>query len=120
LLSPSGQILWEAGRAGIIQRSVDGGQTWVSQTSPLNDDWEAGAAISDTVCWLVGDHGAIARSMNAVHWEKIAPPTASADANGNFPDWIRIAANSAQAAVIESRDHQRFATEDGGKTWRAL
>lgn len=118
LVSPSGQVLWEAGRAGVIQRSVDGGHTWVSQTSPFADDWEAGAAISDTVCWLVGDHGAIARSMDAVHWEKIAPPAATADANGNFPDWIHISANSAQAAVIESRDHRRFATENGGKTWR--
>jgi hypothetical protein len=120
LASPSGQGLWAAGRAGVIQRSVDGGQTWGSQTSPLTDDWEAGAAISDTVCWLVGDHGAIARTMDTAHWEKITPPAASADANGTFPDWIRISANSAQAAVIESRDHRRFATEDGGKTWRAL
>jgi hypothetical protein len=33
--------------------------------------------------------------------------------------WIRITANSAQIAVIEARDNRRFATEDGGKTWRA-
>jgi hypothetical protein len=118
LVAPSGRVRWEAGRAGIVQRSVDGGQTWVSQTSPLTEDWEAGAAISDTICWLAGDRGAIARSVDANHWVEILPPPASADANGNFPDWIRITANSAQSAVIEARDGRRFVTEDGGKTWR--
>ena len=119
LVSPSGQVRWAAGREGFIYRSSDGGRTSVAQTSPFTDDWEAGVAISDTVCWLVGDHGAIARTMDGVHWEKIAPPAASSDANGTFPDWISISASSAKAAVIGARDGRRFATVDGGKTWRA-
>jgi hypothetical protein len=119
VVSPSGQVRWFAGHGGLIQRSSDGGRTVVTETSPFTDDWEAGAAVSNEICWLVGDHGAIARSVKANRWEKILPPAASAEVNGNFPDWISISASSAKAAAIGARDGRRFATEDGGKTWRA-
>ena len=64
LKSPSGSILWRAGKGGIIERSTDAGKTWVSQMSPSKEDWLAGAAVSDTVCWMAGRNGAIARTMD--------------------------------------------------------
>jgi photosystem II stability/assembly factor-like uncharacterized protein len=117
LKSPSGPVLWRVGRGGNIQRSSDAGRTWILQKSPLQEDWLAGAAISNTVCWIVGRNGAIARTADGKRWEKIAPPPL-ADSPGKLPDWISIAATTAQTATISAGDQRRYVTRDGGKTWR--
>jgi hypothetical protein len=119
LKTPSAKILWRAGRGGNIQRSSDAGRSWTPQASPLQEDWLAGAPVSDTVCWIVGRDGAIARTTDGSHWEKIAPPQMAAEASGKLPDWIGIAAVDANRATITSSDLHRFATRDAGKTWNA-
>jgi hypothetical protein len=116
--SPSGKVMWRLG-GGNIERSTDGGKAWISQSSPLVDEWLAGAAASDTVCWIVGRSGAIARTTDAGHWEKIAPPPVSADASGKFPDWVNVTATDAKTATITADDQRRFTTHDGGKAWQS-
>jgi photosystem II stability/assembly factor-like uncharacterized protein len=117
--TPSGKILWRAGKVGNIQRSADAGRTWILQTSPSQEDWLAGAAASDKICWMVGRNGAIAWTTNGKHWKKIAPPPAAADASGKLPDWIEITAAGAREATITASDQRHYVTQDGGKTWRA-
>jgi len=94
--TPSGKILWRAGKGGNIQRSADAGRTWILQTSPAQEDWLAGTAVSDKICWMVGRNGAIARTTDGGHWEKIAPPSVAADSSGKLPDWIGITAAGAR------------------------
>jgi photosystem II stability/assembly factor-like uncharacterized protein len=119
LKTPSGRVLWRTGKGGIIQHSTDGGRSWVLQTSPLQEDWLAGAAVSDSVSWLVGRNGAIARTTDGDHWERIAsPPVAST--SGKMPDWGGVTARDAQNATISASDGRQYATQDGGKTWRAI
>jgi photosystem II stability/assembly factor-like uncharacterized protein len=86
--------------------------------SPSLDDWFAGAAVSDTVCWLVGRNGAIARTTDGEHWERVAPPAQSAGTAGKLPEWTGITARDAQSVTIAASDGRRFATQDGGKTWQ--
>lgn len=116
--APSGKILWRAEKGGIIQRSADAGRTWTSQASPLQEDWLAGAAVSDTVCWIVGRNGAIARTTDGNHWKKIAPPPMAADSSGKFPDWISITASDAKNVTITASDQRHFSTQNAGKTWK--
>jgi hypothetical protein len=118
LKAPSGLILWHAGKSGVVQRSMDAGKTWVSAISTSREDWLAGAAVSDTVCWLVGRNGAIARTVDGVHWKRVAPPTQAAAAGGTFADLAAITARDAQTAAITVSDGRMFATADGGKTWQ--
>jgi hypothetical protein len=118
--APSGSISWRAGKGGRIERSADAGRTWISQASPLQEDWLAGAAVSGTICWIVGRNGAIARTTDGEHWEKITPPLSAAEPSGQFPDWIGIVAAGAQTATITASDHRRYVTPDGGKTWRGI
>jgi photosystem II stability/assembly factor-like uncharacterized protein len=118
LKAPSGSALWRAGKGGIIERSTDAGKMWISQMSPIAEDWLAGAAISNKACWLVGGHGAIARTTDGSHWKKINPPAAAADASGAFPDWLAVTATNKNSATIVARDGRKFSTSDGGKTWR--
>jgi len=117
--SPSGKILWRAGKGGIIQRSTDAGRSWTSQASPLQEDWLAGAAVSDKICWIVGRNGTIARTTDGNHWKKIVPPPMAADSSGKFPDWISIMASDAKNVTITASDQRHFATQNAGKTWTA-
>jgi hypothetical protein len=118
--APSGSISWRAGKGGRIERSADAGHTWISQASPLQEDWLAGAAVSGTICWIVGRNGAIARTTDGDRWEKITPPRLAAGSSGKLLDWISIAAAGEQAATITASDQRRYVTQDGGKTWRAI
>jgi len=118
LKAPSGSALWRAGKGGIIERSTDAGKTWVSQMSPSQDDWLAGVAVSDTVCWLVGRNGAIARTADGARWERIAPPSQAVGTVGKILDWTAITARDGLSATITASDGRRFATADAGKTWQ--
>jgi hypothetical protein len=119
LRAPQGLIVWRVGRAGIIERSADGGGTWTAQKSPAQQDWVAGAAVSNKICWIVGRNGAIARTTDGEHWEKIQSPAAAGDTSGKLPDWTGVTASDAQTAVITATDQRRFSTRDGGKTWQS-
>jgi len=110
--TPTGKILWRAGKGGNIQRSADAGRTWILQTSPSQEDWLAGMAVSDKISWMVGRNGAIARTTDGGHWEKIAPPSVAADSSGKLPDWIGITAAGARKATITASDQRQYATQD--------
>lgn len=119
VLSATGSsILWRAGKGGSIERSTDAGKTWVAQTSPSRQDWLAGAASSDRVCWLVGAKGAIARTVNGEHWDIIPPPAQAAAPGGGQPDWTAITALDALSATVTAADGRKFNTPDGGLTWQ--
>ncbi len=117
--SPSGKIVWRAGKGGVIQRSTDAGRTWTPQKSSLQEDWFAGAAVSDKICWIVGRNGTIVRTTDGNHWKKITPPPMAADSSGKFPDWISITASDAKNVTITASDQRHFASQDAGKTWKA-
>jgi hypothetical protein len=118
LKAPSGSILWRAGKGGTVEHSNDAGKTWAPQASPSQEDWLAGAAASDTVCWLVGRNGAIARTTDGERWERVAPPAQAAGTDVKLPDWTGITTRDAQSATITAIDGRKFATLDGGKTWK--
>jgi photosystem II stability/assembly factor-like uncharacterized protein len=115
--APSGKALWRAGAGAKIEHSLDAGKTWVTQASPSPQDWLVGAAASDTVCWLVGRNGSIARTTDGEHWGVIPSP-AAAVVSGKYPDWTGVTATSELAATITSSDGRRYTTRDGGQTWR--
>lgn len=118
LKAPSGSTLWRAGKGGRIEHSADAGRTWVPQKSPSQEDWLAGAVVSEKVCWLVGRNGAIARTMDGENWERIAPPAQAAATAGKPADFTGITARDAQTATIAASDGRKFATADGGMTWK--
>jgi len=118
LKAPGGTTFWRGGIGGSIERSTDAGSTWKPQASPTREDWIAGAAVSDSVCWLAGRNGAIAKTVDGEHWEGVSPPAQAASPAGKLPDWIDIAAGNTQSATLTANDGRRFATQDGGKTWQ--
>ena len=119
LQAPFGSEAWRVGSGGRIEHSPDGGETWNPQTSPSEQDWLAGVAVSDVICWIAGRSGAIARTTDGEHWELVAPPPQAAAPGVSPPEWVAITARDAQKATVSAADGRRFATTDGGKTWQA-
>jgi hypothetical protein len=118
LESPSSGKKWRISNEGRLERSDDGGKTWTLQSLAGGGDWIAGAAVTEKVWWLAGANGAIARTTDGDHWERIAPPASAADSSGKQPDWLDVQAIDAQTATIFAGDQQRYSTRDGGKTWQ--
>jgi len=119
IASPGGSVLWLIGRAGRIERSLDAGQTWVTQSSPSPQDWIAGVASSNTVCWIVGRNGAIASTSDGANWEIVAPPALAGQVPGKLPDFIGVTINGFATVIVTSADQRRFATADNCITWRS-
>jgi hypothetical protein len=109
--SPNRTVLWRVGLGGRIERSLDEGRTWLEQSSGVTSDLLAGAAPSDRVAWIAGRAGVILRTTDGERWRRVASPDASAD-------WTSIEASDALHATVTSSDRRRFATEDGGQTWK--
>lgn len=108
--APGSTTLWRFGPGGLIERSLDAGQSWQSQASRVTTELLAGSAPADNVCWIVGRGATILRTTDDQQWEKISSPAEK--------DWISVVARSASAATITSRDSHRYSTTDGGRTWR--
>jgi hypothetical protein len=115
--SPGRTVLWRVGPGGRIEHSADQGQTWQAQTSGVTVDLLAGAAPTEKIAWVVGRAGAILRTEDGEHWQRVPPPVAAIVPSSPAPDWIGVEARDALHATITSRDLRRFVTEDAGRTW---
>ena len=108
---PSSNVVWRAGRSGMIEFSKDGGSTWSRQVSGVLVDLLTGSAPSDQVCWIVGRAGAILLTTDGgAHWKVVQSPLAE-DLGG-----IR-ASDALHATIWNARSTKSFQTSDGGLTW---
>jgi hypothetical protein len=106
------QVVWRLGPGGSIERSADGGATWQRQSSGVSADLLAGSAPSATVCWAVGRGGVVLRTTDGGTWTQLGSPTSQ--------DLTAIVAVDADQATVTTADGKRYATTDGGRTWRSL
>ncbi len=115
LISPPGSnVIWHAGRAGLIEFSSDGGSSWSRQSSGVLVDLLTGSAPSEKVCWIVGRVGAILRTTDGgAHWSVSHSPL-NEDLGG-----IR-AVDALHATIWNLRHTVTFETSDGGATWKPV
>jgi len=112
VVSPDPSIRWRIGAAGSIQRSADGGATWVAQASGVAQDLTAGTSPQRGVCWIVGRAGTVLLLTNGNLWRRL-----------EFPETIdltQVDARDGSAATVTASDGRRFQTADGGQTWARL
>jgi hypothetical protein len=109
--TPDHSVSWIAGSNGMVLRSDAKGATR-AQRSGVTTDLVAGAAPSANVCWIVGRSGTIIRTTDSgAHWDLIIAPVTE--------NLATVSASSASDATIATVGGRRFATTDGGATWRA-
>jgi hypothetical protein len=113
ILAPKRTVQWRLLSGGRIERSSNGGVSWLAQNSGVNVELLAGSAPSDAVCWIVGRAGTVLRTTDGGgHWKQVARP--------NTGDIIGIQGMDAMHAIVYDGTAGvpvRLATNDGGVSW---
>jgi Photosynthesis system II assembly factor YCF48 len=109
--SPNRSVRWRIVASTAVERSTDGGATWQAQSTGAPVRLTAGAAPSQTICWIVGAGGTVLVTRDGATWERVAFPGAI--------DLTAILAVDGSNATATAADGRVFTTTDGGKTWRA-
>jgi photosystem II stability/assembly factor-like uncharacterized protein len=95
---------------GVVQQSIDGGATWATQyTLDAGTALVAGAAPSSSICWFVGDAGAVFVTADGRAWRRAPFPEAT--------HLIAVTATDARNAEVVTADKRVFVTTDGGQRW---
>ena len=92
-----------------MERSSDGGATWLPVPIPVTPLLAGGSAPTNTVCWLAGRAGTVLLSTDGTTFRQVTKPV---DA-----DLVSVRAIDARSATVRTADGRTFATTDGGATW---
>jgi hypothetical protein len=110
IVSPDPAVRWRVGAAGLIERSIDNGSTWVAQQpGGVTADLLEGSAPTPIVCWVVGRAGTVLISTDGRQWRRVAFPETI--------DLVAVQATDERTAVVTTADGRRFRTSDAGLTW---
>jgi hypothetical protein len=92
-----------------VERSTDAGSTWTTIFTGVPAEMAAGAAPSDSVCWLAGRGGTVLLSTDGTTWRRVTSPDTT--------DLSAIRATDGRTATVTTADGREFTTTDGGRTW---
>lgn len=95
--------------AGRVERSTDGGSTWIAQDRGSAAAVTAGASPSPDVCWLVGRAGTVLLTTDGRRWQRLRFP--------EVVDLVAIRATDAATATVVTADGRSYTTKDAGLTW---
>ena len=109
--SPDRSVRWRISGQSQVERSVDGGLTWQTQTTGVNAVLIAGIAPSSNVCWLVGWRGVVLKTTDGGQtWTRVA-----------FPEEIHlmaVVADDDKVATVTAAGGRQLHTTDGGGSWK--
>ena len=105
-----GSTRWRIVATGSVQRSIDAGSTWETQSTGVAAIVSSGAAPSKSVCWLVGKGGVVLLSPDGRSWRQVPFPEAV--------DLVSVAATDASTAAVTTVNGRTFTTTNGGKSWK--
>lgn len=98
--------------SGLIERSEDGGASWVATRTLSGQAITGGTAPTGSICWLIGSAGMVMLAADGVTFAEVPLPEPV--------DLTSITAADARTATVTTADGRRFRTEDSGRTWRQL
>ena len=107
-LGPAGQSArWRLVAGRLEQRTAR--NEWAAVPG-FDGPWTAGAAASDTECWVVGPAGSVARTVDGTTWTRVSFPRADA--------LVSVRTGGASQAVVTTASGVSLSTADAGATWR--
>ena len=106
--SPDARVLWRV-IEDRIQRTTDGGRTWLAERTPAVDSMTMGGAASSDVCWMAAASGQVLRRTEDGSWMDVSPaPRISI---------VRLDVTASLEATVVGTDGTAVKTSDGGRTW---
>ena len=109
VVSPDPNVQWRV--AGTtVERSIDGGRTWRTQSTGTSVDLLAGSSPAPAVCWIVGRSGVVLLSTDGDTWRRLAFPDTTVDL-------AAVSARDSVTADVTAADGRVYHTSDGGRTW---
>jgi hypothetical protein len=109
VLSPDPAVRWRL-RDSVVERTTDGGASWVAQDAGVSTELLAGSSPARDVAWIVGRRGAVLLSTDGATWDRLPFPDQTADL-------VAITAEDAARATVTTSDGRTYVTSDGGRTW---
>ena len=88
---------------GTVERSTNGGATWLAGRTGV------GARLLAGSCWLAGASGTVLRTTDGSTWQRVSAPDTA--------DLGSITATGPDNATVTTRDGRVFTRADGGRTW---
>lgn len=107
-LSPDPQRRWRVTSNG-IERSEDGGGTWMLVRLAQGETITAGASPAPLVLWLVGRRGLVLLATDGTNFTQLPFPEAV--------DLTAVSSPELRTAVVTTVDGRIFRTENAGRTW---
>jgi hypothetical protein len=109
ILSPDPAVRWRL-RGSDVERTTDGGATWVAQEDGGDAELLAGASPARDVAWIVGRGGTVLLTTDGTTWGRLPFPEKASDL-------VAITAQDASRATVTTSDGRTYVTTDGGRTW---
>jgi hypothetical protein len=110
--TPDANILWRVAGAHEIELSRDIGVTWQPQLTENDVHLVTGFAPSSKICWVVGRHGTILRTVDGENWQAVKSPTEV--------DLTAVRAEDAEVATITAANGIAYVTKNGGAKWKRV
>jgi hypothetical protein len=110
IASRDAAVQWRIRNGSVVERSVDGGGTWVATEGNAGTGVLAGASPAPEVCWLVGRGGLVLVTRDARTWRRASAPVAE--------DLVGVEAVDDRRAIVRTAGGASYETDDGGATWR--
>jgi hypothetical protein len=111
IVSPDASSRWRI-VDNAIERSEDGGVSWVPIRAAGGDTLSGGVSPSRSVCWLIGSNGLVMVTVDGVAFARVPLPERA--------EVTSITATDARSATVTTADGRRFRTDDSGRTWRQI
>lgn len=109
IVSPDSRWRWRV-NAGAIERSEDGGASWLQAFAAPGDTITAGTSPAGSICWLIGANGVVFVTTDGATFARVPIPERVAV--------TAITATDARSAIVTTADGRRFRTDDSGRNWR--
>lgn len=109
---PPGSVRWRILGGTLIQRSIDAGENWTTlRVDPQVDArLVAGAAVSPSVCWIVGRDGLVLVTTDGERFRRVSIP--------ETVHLVSVKPESGLRATVFTTDGRKFVTTDGGASWK--
>jgi hypothetical protein len=110
IVSPDPLSRWRATTPGTVERSEDGGRSWIAIPIPAREEVLAGAAPGRLVCWLAGRNGLVLLATDGTNFTRLPFPESV--------DLVAVSSPELRIAIVTTADARTFRTEDAGRSWR--